>query len=275
MTRQLHAGEFFGVADARRAVGGIAISRLQPTVPAEQLEVHTHEDAHFVFVRSGQYLSSAERAPEVCDSTSLIYNPPGTRHRDRFRELSGASFLTISFAVSKLSEVCEELELPSYAVWRRSAWFFPNLMKLDVELSRWNETSALVAEAACIELLMDVAGTTESRHRSEPAWLNRVMERLEDANEVPTIGEIAREAGVHPVHLARTFREFHRCSPGEYLRRRRLFSAAQLVAGTERPLADIAADCGYVDQSHFSNEFKRRAGVSPREYRRLSGRGCH
>lgn len=70
-------------------------------------------------------------------------------------------------------------------------------------------------------------------------------------------------AGVHPVHLARVFRKFTGCSPAEFVRQRRLERAQVLVRDTMRPLADIAASCGYADQSHFSNVFRRETGHTP------------
>ena len=50
---------------------------------------HTHEEAHFVFVTSGTYLCSALGASAVCDPPTLVYNPPGTTHRDRFLSDTG------------------------------------------------------------------------------------------------------------------------------------------------------------------------------------------
>jgi AraC family transcriptional regulator len=266
---QLGSGQFFGISNARRAVAGMTISRLQPTIPAEQLELHTHEDAHLVFVRAGQYLSSAHGAPEVCDSGHLIYNPPGTRHRDRFRELKGASFLTVSLQAEKVTALVEELRLPSHSLCLPSGCVYAHLLKLDVELSRWNELSPMIVEAECMELLIGIGSRKSTPHRAPPKWLKGICGQLENRT-TQTIGEIAHSAGVHPVHLARTFREFYRCSPGEYARQCRLSYAAKLLSRTKLPLATIAVDTGYVDQSHLSNEFRRRAGISPKEFRRLS-----
>ena len=82
------------------------------------------------------------------------------------------------------------------------------------------------------------------------------------------MGEVARDAGVHPVHLARTFRRFFGCTPAEYLRSRRVEQAALLVRVTQRPLAEIALECGFFDQSHLTRAFARVLGVSPAAYRR-------
>jgi AraC family transcriptional regulator len=69
------------------------------------------------------------------------------------------------------------------------------------------------------------------------------------------------------VHLARVFRRHLGCTPGDYLRRRRLERAAVLLRETARPLSDVALHCGFADQSHFANAFKRHTGVTPGSYR--------
>jgi AraC-like DNA-binding protein len=73
---------------------------------------------------------------------------------------------------------------------------------------------------------------------------------------------------LHPVYLARSFRERYGVSIGEYLRRVRLDWAAAQLAATETSLAVLAADAGFADQSHFTRAFKRHAGLTPARYRR-------
>ena len=75
------------------------------------------------------------------------------------------------------------------------------------------------------------------------------------------------------MHLARVFRLHLGCTPGDYLRRRRLARAAVLLRETARPLSDVALACGFADQSHLAHAFRRHAGVSPGAFRRRAGGG--
>jgi AraC family transcriptional regulator len=86
------------------------------------------------------------------------------------------------------------------------------------------------------------------------------------------VAEIARAVGVHPVHLARAFRRFFGCSPAHYLRRVRIERAARMIRSSSHPLAEIAATCGFVDQSHLTRAFTRSLGTSPAAYRRRHAR---
>jgi AraC family transcriptional regulator len=121
----------------------------------------------------------------------------------------------------------------------------------------------LVAEVG--ELLAGV-GRHEDRR---PGWLGRVVERLRDGwGEAPALAELAAIAGVHPAHMAREFRRRLGCSPGQYLRLVRLERGTAELASTSRPIARIAADHGFADQSHFGRHFLRAFRASPGAVRR-------
>src|SRR5258708_25014432 len=81
-------GEFYGTANVKRELPGFSLSRMSPIVPAEEMQTHLHPDATVVVILDGIYLSSALNAGPRCGAPTLIYNPPGTTHRDRFQQLS-------------------------------------------------------------------------------------------------------------------------------------------------------------------------------------------
>ncbi len=69
--------------------------------------------------------------------------------------------------------------------------------------------------------------------------------------------DLARDAGVHPVHLARAFRKAEKLTPGEYLQRLRVRAACHRLRERDYSLAAIAMECGFADQSHFARVFKK------------------
>jgi AraC family transcriptional regulator len=84
------------------------------------------------------------------------------------------------------------------------------------------------------------------------------------------VADLAAEAGVHPVYLARVFRRHHRCTIAQYVRRRRLERALHELSTSRRSLAEIAIDTGFADQAHFSRAFKAHAGLTPGQFRKLA-----
>ena len=65
----------------------------------------------------------------------------------------------------------------------------------------------------------------------------------------------------------RQFRAAFHLTPQRFLRKLRLRLASRALIYTDQSLAEIALNCGFADQSHFSREFRRQFGRTPREYR--------
>jgi len=67
--------------------------------------------------------------------------------------------------------------------------------------------------------------------------------------------------------MERRFRNILGVSPREFLIKTRVLAACHALRQTSAPLADVAADCGFCDQSFFTRHFRRHVGQTPREYR--------
>lgn len=259
----LRHGEFYGMRDARREAAGFSLA-IAAADPARPVARHTHEDAHFILLLDGHYLSSARGAGHLHAEPALIYNPPGITHQDTFPDCRGR-FLGISVARARFAEAAEVATPSEIAVrlWEPGALAVAQRIAHAVAC----DAPVFSLEAACLELIgAFVRGDTGRR---PPRWLVRAREVLHDrACEELAMSGVARDAGVHPVYLARAFRRFFGCTPADYQRRCRVERAAHLVRATDRPLAEIAAGCGFVDQSHLTRSFARTFGTSPGAYRR-------
>jgi AraC-like DNA-binding protein len=82
----------------------------------------------------------------------------------------------------------------------------------------------------------------------------------------------AARCGLPATTFNRQFRALLRMTPTEYLLTWRVEAARQMLVGTDHILAEIAADCGFADQSHFTKRFKRITGLTPLAYRRQFAR---
>jgi AraC family transcriptional regulator len=266
-TLRLAPGQFFGGARLSHSSHGINVShRIAIREPAEVLN-HTHEDAHFILVTGGDYVSAAAGRP-AADRAVLVYNPPGTTHRDHFQRGRG-SFFAISLDPPKAAAALTGISTPDAPLHLVAP--AQHAMALRIARCCASQATGLSLEALCLELL----GSMDRHDRREPPppdWLQAAVELLHDRYvEDLTIADIAAGVGVHPVHLARSFRRHLRCTPGEFARFRRLEKAVELLGRTGRPLAEIALSCGFADQSHLNKVFARSLGLPPGEYRRLAG----
>ena len=104
-----------------------------------------------------------------------------------------------------------------------------------------------------------------------PLWLTRVAERIDDEfARVVLVKDLARDAGVHPVFLARIFRRHFGTSITERLSVRRLECAATELGRAFAKLPLVALESGFSDQSHLTRTFKKATGLTPGVFHRIA-----
>jgi AraC-like DNA-binding protein len=109
----------------------------------------------------------------------------------------------------------------------------------------------------------------EARGGLAPGALRRVREYIQNnMAERIELDDLAAIAGLSICHFSRAFKQSMGLPPHRYVVERRIEAAARSISDTQRPLAEIALEVGFADQSHFTRVFARVMGATPREYRR-------
>jgi AraC-like DNA-binding protein len=83
------------------------------------------------------------------------------------------------------------------------------------------------------------------------------------------LADVAAACELSAAHFSRSFHKTFGAPPYRWLQTRRIERAKTLLGDTKRPLAEIALECGFTEQSHFTKVFTRLVGVSPGAWRRL------
>lgn len=104
--------------------------------------------------------------------------------------------------------------------------------------------------------------------RGERGTIRRVKQFLfEHYAEKITLDQLAKIAGLSPYHLLRTFEHVVGLPPYAFLTNVRVERAKRLLR-RGWPIAQVAQESGFYDQSHFTRHFKRIVGVTPGRYAR-------
>ena len=110
-----------------------------------------------------------------------------------------------------------------------------------------------------------------------PEWygaLRKAMTYIDrHYKEAISLADLAITAGMSKSTFRRVFTMRLSISPGECISTIRINHARKLLAETSATIDQIAHECGFYDQSHFTKIFKRMRGMTPGRYRRMFRKG--
>lgn len=266
---KLKAGEHYGSVFRRRRTGSAFFSE---SVYAKSMDLpaHSHELGFFTLILDGYYSEILKKRSVVYSPHTVLWRQADLMHKDKIEaDRSRFFFVEIERSCADRLRDCENVpdhlaERNGHLTWLAS--------RLRAAVTSEDDPSGLIAEGITLEML---GRLTQARvaDKRPPRWLLRVIDRLNDESAC-NIGseELSREADVHPVHLAATFRKFYGETIAEYTQKIRVRRASEMLGDPDLSLVEIACECGFSDQSHFTRVFKKRVGVTPGAFRRLLGR---
>lgn len=206
--------------------------------------------------------TQATRTAEPYDITSVVMRP---RAIQRYALRCGCDPLALSRAITALdgthdvmglNNVFDEIRRARPGATWAGAYF-----------------DAKVIEALTLVLDWDARRTRDDApemrladHRALTAARDHLRENL--SRQVGT-AELCEVALVSESKLTRLFRQAEGVSPQEYARQLRMDRACELLATGDATMAQIARELGFSRQGSFSEAFRDRFGVTPRDYRRL------
>lgn len=236
--------------------------------PGLRLAPHMHANSYLSFIVEGRYTETYQGNSVTAGAGSVRFLPAFEVHSNTYDD--GARCLLVELppdSIERLKDHAHILDRPGEVTNPRAALLARRLYS---EFRQHDPAANIAIEGLVLEILAESVRSTVAGSRHVPRWLLRARDMIQaQFLDVPSLTEIARTAGVHPVHLSREFRRHFDCTVGEFMRKLRIEHASHLLANTATPLAEIAAVCGFADQSHFSSTFKRTVGLTPARYREM------
>ncbi len=137
---------------------------------------------------------------------------------------------------------------------------------------------ALFTDAIAIAVHAHVTNTYGDMPAREPSFRSgltarqlRIAKAYIEANlgGDPSIAEVAQACNLSASHFSRAFKVSTGVPPYRWLLKRRIERVKDLLLESELPLAAVAHDCGFVDQSHLTRSFLKFEGCSPGKWRKI------
>jgi AraC family transcriptional regulator len=256
----------FGKTVRKRSFGGFVLTeRAYPAGYATPL--HAHERPLFCTVLDGGYEEQHQGKVCRCTPSTILFHAAGEEHLERFGESGGRS-LIVETEVSWVERVCEALPVSVHTAALDGGSARLAGTRLYQEFLGGDDASTLLIEGLLLQLTGEFSRGLLHPAPVPPRWMASLTEFLQHHYKANlTLAAIGLEVGAHPVHVAQVFRRFQGCTIGEYLRKLRIEFACRELAGGDAPLARIAAESGFADQSHFCRTFKALTRMSPSQYR--------
>jgi AraC family transcriptional regulator len=267
MIANLSLGRFLGTSHQRLDVAGLVL--IESKYPARaHLARHAHEHAYACFVVAGNFSASyGPRMSAHAAQGSLSFHPAGEEH-ENLMDTTGATTFNIQFGSAwhpRLDEVARVKSglrfAPATIAPRFAAEAYRHFHVRD-------PLAHLSLEGLALGILAEVGRVRFAHTTRRPAWWSHALEFIHaHYRQTFSLAELSAAAGVHPVHLARSFRSIQGCTVGAFVRRLRVDHAIRLMRSPDLTLARIAFAAGFADQSHFTSVFKRAVGITPSAFR--------
>ncbi len=235
---------------------------------------HVHDVWTLFIVDDGAIRYDLHRRHRGADRSMVSILPPGVVHDGRGATSRGFRERVLYLEPSVLGErlIGPAVDRPVLPSDLR-----PRVSALHDALACADD--ALEAEERLADLVERIAAALGEPPEVPPpvpsAELAERLRSLLDAHvfEPLTMAGAAREIGVAPTQLARSFAETFAIPPHAYLVARRLEAARERILGGQA-LAEVAADVGFSDQAHMSRRFLRYMGTTPGRFQRAGRLGA-
>jgi AraC family transcriptional regulator len=265
--KQLLTGQFYGNTNKTILLNGITLTDTEYT--HDKVDWHYHENAYFTFVLQGNVIEGNKKEVYNCPAGSLLFHnwqephyniKPEGYTRGFHIELEKSWFDTFTFDSKRLQG--------SLHISNPDIKFL--LYKIFKETKMNDDVTGLSVQGLILQVLAQMFHQAQSQKNTRPPWVVKIEEILLDGYcEKPTLEYLSKILDIHPVHLSRDFSKYFNCSFGEYIRKLKVEKSLALLASRKTSLTEIAFECGFADQSHFTRCFKAINGISPSAYRKF------
>ncbi len=211
----------------------------------------------------------------------------GTPYEVHWKSLSSLPTQTLHVRLSKslLARTAQEVvgyDPACLSVEAHAGFQDPLLMQIGLALWRELEQPApagkLYAQTTAQLLAVHLLRSSPAgRSIEEPSQglthqqMRRVLDFVQaHLDQDLSLEALAQQAGFSPYHFARLFRHTTGESPHQFVLRQRIERAQRLLDARDLSLVHVARVCGFANQSHLTQAFKRHLGLTPRAYRQ----GC-
>jgi AraC family transcriptional regulator len=261
---QYEKGTYVGRKIKERTFGHIITSETA-FVPDMSSTWHYHANPHFSHILAGGSKEIRKGGSDIQYAGKGLYYYPGIAHQNIDYRPG-----TRIFNVELEPDFFETFGIPVPS----ASLMFDNDNHLNtkglIRIMKEHYLDDVDAGIAVDQLCINLVNPAKKEDKFCPEWTKKIETVMNDHwNQPLSLSMLAGQLGLHPVTISRYFPRYFGCSAGEYLRRIKVERALALIRLNRSPLTDIAYECGFTDQAHFTKTFRHVTGLLPKQYRNI------
>ncbi|MBO2942424.1 helix-turn-helix domain-containing protein [Paenibacillus sp. F411] len=231
----------------------------------ENIPDHSHQCYELVYYFNGSGLSRIGETTHRYHRGQFAFIYPHTRHSEFHFEDTEVIFF--GFTCSGLPQ----FQLPPEGIYRDNykCTFLPIIQEITLEMDRqrphYRQMIDVLVHKTILQLGRLAGQDGTQPHHDALSFARAYID--EHVTQKVDIAALARQTGYSYDRFRHLFKEQTGASPGRYILNRRLALAQQLLQMSQRPICEIAHDCGFSHDSQFCSLFKRETGYTPKQYR--------
>ncbi len=247
---------------------------------------HDHDFGEVFWVEKGEGIQVVNGLKQAMGPGDCYFIRPWDRHSFHTRGNRSFQIINIAFQWHHLGNLRERYFAGDNTVYGEGG-SHPKHFKLGDGQLQWGREAflflfksprtAFPIERFLMNLFAELGAMSFRRDFLSPAapvWLRRAWETIEANDKMLAggVGAFCRLCGRSAEHVSREFRRHGGTTLSKSISNLRMAHAAALLAGTDREILEISAECGFESLSHFYACFRDTYGEPPRRYR-LGSRG--
>lgn len=236
--------------------------------PNDYVMEHSHNCYECVFYMNGRGVITAGGDAVEYDGPTLTLVSPSVKHDEKTQDASNLYIILFEAEEVTIPKQFSYLSLSEEEA-REFLDFFQKMQKEEKEKQSYYKD--IINSYFSMVLCRFLRETAASAGSSVPdaELVKRIKSYMkENYNQDIDFTQIAASFGYSHDHLRHIFKQQTNTTIHQYLLNCRLYAAKQLLLNTQMPIRDIALQCGFRSSVHFSNFFKSKMNISPRQFRK-------
>lgn len=241
--------------------------------------MHVHENlVEVLLVYEGSGIYTIDNNKYIAKKGDLIFYNSGVVH-DEFGG-NGSNLGTYCLGISNLKIVKlgnNKIIEDNYCPIINCNEYFDDILSMfdiirksiDIDGIHVAEFNNFLVQALVVKFRIIIEKNGDVKQIKEPSLVTKVKIYIDkNYNENISLKSIAEAVNANQYYLSHIFKEEIGFSPMQYVTRRRIGEAQNLLINTQLSITEIAANVGYNNSNYFQNVFRKAVGLTPGNYRK-------